>query len=447
MTEDPFEHLQFLESIINGLRTDRKESEALPFAEQALQLRLQVYGPTHPDTVRACESLILMCNSVAMSFLSQNRPADCYRLLRAAERISHPEFGHMYDEFDPLGLRLRVRAVTLNNFACYFREKSKLHAALLYLDEALHLELAYFARLAQLSQSKPAPNRSSSNSSQHPILEFPASVSSENPQSELWDSSSQPARTASMDSSNAVPPHTSDGESQADSVSLHAEPLRPNPQLASTYLNLAVVLSQLERHDDALRHVAKAAVILLGRDTVVVDAMQAPSAPVSHRDSTNRGGSPSPSTPSFASVMRLNLPEVDQIPPADDPSLVCAALFNLGVELEYAKRLVDAFVAYRLGTRYSEKMLGKEHPLGLQLAGSLGHVGRTLKIPVPKQTTGQFSTTPSLRASSTEMGLAAADRRTSQSSTSSSSFLMASANAPAPAPPSSAGSTGFRRKR
>eukprot|EP00762_Andalucia_godoyi_P006518 ANDGO_05075.mRNA.1 hypothetical protein GUITHDRAFT_158222 len=446
MAEDPVEHVLFLESIISGLRSEKKEPEALPFAEQALQLRLEVYGPAHADTMKACESYILMCNSIAMGALAAQKHEECYKLLKRAETLSHPEFGSMPQDADSHGRRLRARAITLNNLACYFRERGKLHAALLYLDEALHLELTFFSHFPL----SPLP---------------PADLMQCADESSLGEEGEGPktARTASNSSSDLSVASSASSPKSGNSAAASQPRFRPNQQLASTYLNLAVVLSQLNRHDDALRHVCKAVGVLFGFDTVQVDSSfkfqqhheqeqeqhqhphQQSWAPQSSR--TSALGSSHSNAPSFSSVLRLALPEIADIPVADDHSLVCATLYNLGVELEFCRRLVDAFVAYRLGAKYAERYLGMENPLSSQLLSSLGHLGQVLKIPVPKlSSTKQPPTSPPhilSRGSSVEANILQNQRVPSKSRT-----------VPlVPAPPSTAGTvdpsqpSSFRRRR
>jgi tetratricopeptide (TPR) repeat protein len=59
-----------------------------------------------------------------------------YELLKKAELLTSPS-GYIRDN----KIRLKLRAVTCNNFGCFYKRRGKLHAALQYLAKALKIEL------------------------------------------------------------------------------------------------------------------------------------------------------------------------------------------------------------------------------------------------------------------------------------------------------------------
>lgn len=59
-----------------------------------------------------------------------------YELLKKAEILTSPS-GYILDK----KMRMKLRAVTFNNFGCFYKRRGKLHAALQYLAKALKIEL------------------------------------------------------------------------------------------------------------------------------------------------------------------------------------------------------------------------------------------------------------------------------------------------------------------
>jgi hypothetical protein len=59
-----------------------------------------------------------------------------YELLKKAEILTSPS-GYITDN----KMRMKLRAVTFNNFGCFYKRRGKLHAALQYLAKALKIEL------------------------------------------------------------------------------------------------------------------------------------------------------------------------------------------------------------------------------------------------------------------------------------------------------------------
>ena len=70
----------------------------------------------------------------ALSFADNHLLA--YELLKKAEILTSPS-GYIADK----KIRMKLRAVTFNNFGCFYKRRGKLHAALQYLAKALKIEL------------------------------------------------------------------------------------------------------------------------------------------------------------------------------------------------------------------------------------------------------------------------------------------------------------------
>jgi hypothetical protein len=86
--------------------------EALLVVEQSLVLRTQAFGPNHPAVLQACKTLGELCNLQAINDLSAGEFDACLELLKKATVLT---------EQHPL-----VRAVTYNNFSCYYRRYGSL---------------------------------------------------------------------------------------------------------------------------------------------------------------------------------------------------------------------------------------------------------------------------------------------------------------------------------
>lgn len=91
--------------------------------ERGLVLRQQLYGADSESVWSACKATAELCNLLSMTYLQQDDFVLVLELLKKAEILT---------ERDPAG-----RAATYNNFACYYRRKGKLHAALQYLEKVM----------------------------------------------------------------------------------------------------------------------------------------------------------------------------------------------------------------------------------------------------------------------------------------------------------------------
>ncbi len=95
--------------------------------EKGLVLRQHCYGSDSQEVWAACKTVGELCNLLAMTFLQQEDYNMVLELLKKAEILSERD--------------LPGRAVTYNNFACYYRRKGKLHSALQYLQKVLFFSI------------------------------------------------------------------------------------------------------------------------------------------------------------------------------------------------------------------------------------------------------------------------------------------------------------------
>jgi tetratricopeptide (TPR) repeat protein len=118
--------LERIDAKCTALQQEGKYTEALENMEKGLVLRQHFFGSDSPEVRESCRTVGEMCNLLAMTYLQQEQFPVVLELLRKAEILT---------ETYPPG-----RAVTLNNFACYYRRQGNLHKALTHLTEALAIE-------------------------------------------------------------------------------------------------------------------------------------------------------------------------------------------------------------------------------------------------------------------------------------------------------------------
>lgn len=118
--------LQRLDDKCTQLQQEGKYTEALECMEKGLVLRQHFFGADSQEVWDSCKTVGEMCNLLAMTYLQQEVFPVALELLKKAEILT---------EKHPAG-----RAVTLNNFACYYRRQGNLHKALTYLTEAIKIE-------------------------------------------------------------------------------------------------------------------------------------------------------------------------------------------------------------------------------------------------------------------------------------------------------------------
>ncbi|KAF0696618.1 Aste57867_12643 [Aphanomyces stellatus] len=104
--------------------------------EASLGRLLDAYGSLAPPVQGLCEDFILWCNAGAMQSLGAGQSSDALDLLTLADQHTTPGTCHLGDDAH----RKRLRGITLNNFACYFKKHGKLHTAIQYLEKTLKIE-------------------------------------------------------------------------------------------------------------------------------------------------------------------------------------------------------------------------------------------------------------------------------------------------------------------
>ncbi|GAB9469011.1 hypothetical protein Gpo141_00006307 [Globisporangium polare] len=118
--------LQRLDDKCTQLQQEGKYTEALECMEKGLVLRQHFFGADSQEVWNSCKTVGEMCNLLAMTYLQQEEFPIVLELLRKAEILTEKHHAG--------------RAVTLNNFACYYRRQGNLHKSLTYLTEAIKIE-------------------------------------------------------------------------------------------------------------------------------------------------------------------------------------------------------------------------------------------------------------------------------------------------------------------
>lgn len=118
--------LQRLDDKCTQLQQEGKYTEALECMEKGLVLRQHFFGADSEEVWNSCKTVGEMCNLLAMTYLQQEEFPVVLELLKKAEILTEKHHAG--------------RAVTLNNFACYYRRQGNLHKSLTYLTEAIKIE-------------------------------------------------------------------------------------------------------------------------------------------------------------------------------------------------------------------------------------------------------------------------------------------------------------------
>eukprot|EP00284_Hemiselmis_tepida_P010509 CAMPEP_0174919522 /NCGR_PEP_ID=MMETSP1355-20121228/3718_1 /TAXON_ID=464990 /ORGANISM="Hemiselmis tepida, Strain CCMP443" /LENGTH=323 /DNA_ID=CAMNT_0016164753 /DNA_START=52 /DNA_END=1019 /DNA_ORIENTATION=+ len=134
--EDLKKRLRQHDQMYASMQQQGKPFEALEHLEKGLFVRKELFGPEHPEVGRVCQVFTTSCNTLAMNSLQRDNHMLAYELLKKAEILTSPS-GYIGDN----KMRMKLRAVTFNNFGCFYKRRGKLHAALQYLAKALKIEL------------------------------------------------------------------------------------------------------------------------------------------------------------------------------------------------------------------------------------------------------------------------------------------------------------------
>eukprot|EP00928_Gymnodinium_smaydae_P061089 TRINITY_DN4516_c0_g1_i3.p1 TRINITY_DN4516_c0_g1~~TRINITY_DN4516_c0_g1_i3.p1 ORF type:complete len:1532 (-),score=273.36 TRINITY_DN4516_c0_g1_i3:6-4601(-) len=105
--------------------------------EQAIALRRKLLGDGRPGTLQAIERFAMKCNLWGIQSMASGQHTSSLELLRKAQDIAESESVPNFER------RVSLRAATLNNLCCYFRQRGKLNAALQYAEKALNIEQRY----------------------------------------------------------------------------------------------------------------------------------------------------------------------------------------------------------------------------------------------------------------------------------------------------------------
>jgi len=120
------EKLEVLDRQAEELVQASKYIEALDAMEEALNIRLEVYGETSDEYYKTADKLCELCNMLSMLSLQKEKFEAVVEFLRKAESLAQNS--------------LDLKAITYNNMACYYRRIGKLRIALKYLQDALAIE-------------------------------------------------------------------------------------------------------------------------------------------------------------------------------------------------------------------------------------------------------------------------------------------------------------------
>ena len=125
--------IAILDGLAAQLDVEGKELQAVRYRERALILRSERFGLMAPEVSDACEQLVLAANTVAMRQLRDGEHAVALELLSKAEMLTERK-GCLAGRPS----RVKLRAVTFNNFGCFYKLRAKMHTALQHATLPLH---------------------------------------------------------------------------------------------------------------------------------------------------------------------------------------------------------------------------------------------------------------------------------------------------------------------
>jgi tetratricopeptide (TPR) repeat protein len=94
--------------------------------EEALHIRREVFGENSDEFYKSSEKLCEICNMLSMQFLDKDKYEPALEFLKKAELLGQNS--------------LDLKAITYNNYACYYKKVGKIRIALKYLQDAIAIE-------------------------------------------------------------------------------------------------------------------------------------------------------------------------------------------------------------------------------------------------------------------------------------------------------------------
>ena len=124
--EETEAEIEALERESKSLQAQGKYLESLEALEAVLEKRRELFGTDSQPAAQTCLQLCELANHIAIKYLQKDDFQMSLDLLRRAEGLSE----HLDDG----------KAITYNNYACYYRRLGKTKLALNYLQKAQSLE-------------------------------------------------------------------------------------------------------------------------------------------------------------------------------------------------------------------------------------------------------------------------------------------------------------------
>eukprot|EP00798_Chlamydomonas_sp_ICE-L_P001631 gene1631-33021_t len=314
--------------------------------------------PTRMDAYRSAresmsthwqyESICKQYNESAMQFLESGKHVTAHELLTKALSMFENGGALVSDPLDhktePISAdsaamikehRQRLHSLTLNNLGCYYKQRGKLEAALMYLMQVS-------------SHNSPVPQVSSHNS---PV-----------PQAHILEEKRQDAPQI------VVPP--GGGLYPGKKVPTLVGPT--SADLTATQLNLCAVLSGMGRHEQALGH-AEAATGVLCEASGLDEAELAAFAQrfVSAYSAGARAGGLAPCVLESVAVTVSHQLDAMQRSNASEASTLPIAYFNRAVELEHLEMWPEALSAFSIATAVAVRLQGRASALAMTCTKSL----------------------------------------------------------------------------
>ncbi|CAK88492.1 unnamed protein product (macronuclear) [Paramecium tetraurelia] len=132
---------------------------------------------------------------------------------------------------------------------------------------------------------------------------------------------------------------------------------KQSTSLPDIYLNLCAVLSQLERHDEAIQHIYLSIIML--QHELLISTFQKPEL---KQDQPNEQSFPSrQSSVQYVNTVKSHYNESKKV--QERMSILVVAYHNLGVEMEHLKLQFESKKIFQSALQLSEQCLPQEHQL------------------------------------------------------------------------------------